>query len=172
MTTNRISLAERVQRLEDIEAIRTLWHSYMLLYDRGGAHEELGRMFTEDAILEARGADSGDRYWRGRAAIETDFFRRVSPLRPADDQRVYSGHHGTTCDIEVAADSARLVGRFFEMTGRGQGTLLAISGTHTLQCRRESTGWVIQSLTIEITFCAQLDTVEPRTAFLGKPPEE
>lgn len=170
MTGDSQSLEERVQRLEDTDSLRALWHSYMLLYDRGGAREELGDMFSDDAIFEARGADSGDRAWRGRDVIEREFFERVSPPRPADDDRVYSGHHGTTCEVEVSGDTAVLAGRFFELTGRGSGTLLAIGGTHTLRFRRAASRWMIESFVLQITFCAQLDTVEPRTAFLGKPP--
>jgi hypothetical protein len=162
---------ERLRRLEDAEAIRALWHRYLFLFDLGGAHQELGRMFTEDAVLESRGADSGDRAWQGRSSIESEFFRVVSPARPEPDDRVYSGHQGTTFEVDLEGNTARLRGRFFEMTGRGAGTLLAVGGTHTLDLRRGPAGWLIEHLTIQITFCAQFDTVDPRTAFLGKPPQ-
>jgi len=165
-------LEERLRRLEDNEEIRSLWHRYLLLFDRGGAHGEIAEMFTEDAVFETHGADGPDRVLRGRASIDRDFLRVVSPPRPENDGRVYSGHQGTLCEIVIERDSARLLGRFFEMTGRGPGRLLAVGGTHALDLRREPGGWRVAGLVMQLTFCAQFDTVEPRTAFLGKPPAE
>jgi hypothetical protein len=164
------SVEERVRLMEDAEQIRALWHRYMLLFDRGGAASEIGCMFTEHAVFESRGADSPDRALQGRESIVADFLQVVTPDRPTPDERLYSGHQGTTYQVDVNGDDAQLRGRFFELTGRGKGNLLAIGGFHTLSLRREPSGWLISRLCIDITFCAQFDTVEPRTAFLGKPP--
>ena len=166
------SVEERLRRTEDAEQIRALWHRYMLLFDQGGAAEEIGSMFTEDAVFESRGADSPDRALSGRESIVADFLQVVSPERPTSDERVYSGHQGTTYQVEVDGDDAQLRGRFFELTGRGEGTLLIVGGFHTLALRRKPSGWRISRLCIDITFCAQIDAVEPRTAFLGKPPAD
>jgi hypothetical protein len=165
------SLSRRIRRLEDVEAIRSLWFRYMSLFDRGGAHVEIASMFTENAVLESRGSDNGDRAWSGRAEIEAGFLRVVSPARAVEEARVHSNHHGTTNEVVVDGDDARLDGCFFEMTGRGAGTLLAVAGTHELALRRTGGRWSIARLVIRIGFCAQFDTVEPRTAHLGKPPE-
>jgi len=48
----------------------------------------------------------------------------------------------------------------------------SVGGIHALTFRRHAADWPIGQLTIQLTFCAQFDTVEPRTAFLGKPPTE
>jgi hypothetical protein len=139
----------------------------MFLYDTGGQFEELALLFSDDAILESVGGDNGYRSYNGRNSIVDDFFRITTPARPADDQRVFSGHQGTTFQLSLGGDRAELTGRFFEMTGRGQGTLLAVGGKHQIQLRRESGTWLISRLTIEITYCSQFETVDPRTAFLG-----
>lgn len=165
-------LGDRLRRLEDAEEVRRLWHRYLFLFDRGGAHQEIAGLFSEDAVFESRGADGPDRLLRGRASIDSDFLQVVSPPRPANDDRVYSGHQGTLCELEIEGDSARLLGRFFEMTGRGPGQMLAVGGTHSLELRREAIGWRVSRMVMQLTFCAQLDTVVPRTAFLGKPPSE
>ncbi|MEQ3549758.1 nuclear transport factor 2 family protein [Pseudonocardia nematodicida] len=164
------SLSRRVQYMEDVDALRTAWHRFMSLFDRGGAHAEIAAMFAEDAVFESCGSDNGDRAWHGRASIESGFLRVVSPVRPSDDERVHSGHHGTTHEVRVDGDAGLVEGRFLELTGRGPGTVLAVAGTHTIFFRREGRGWLIRHLVIRIDFCSQLDVVEPRTAFLGKPP--
>ncbi|WP_376707654.1 nuclear transport factor 2 family protein [Nocardioides alcanivorans] len=172
LNQNSPNLEDRIRRLEDAEEIRCLWHRYLLLFDRGGAHQDIAELFTEDAVFETRGADGPDRFLRGRNSIVNDFLRIVSPPRPLKDDRVYSGHQGTLCEMEIHRDSARLLGRFLEMTGRGPGTMLAVGGTHSLDLRREALGWRVAGLVMQLTFCVQLDTVDPRTAFLGKPPSE
>jgi hypothetical protein len=50
---------ERLRRIEDTEAIRAQWHRYMLLYDQGGAHAELEKLFTEEAGLGRGGLLDG-----------------------------------------------------------------------------------------------------------------
>ena len=146
------SLEERLRRTEDAEQIRALWHRYMLLFDRGGAAAEIGSMFTDHAVFESRGADGPDRALRGRESIVAEFFEVVTPERPTFDERVYSGHQGTTCQVEVDGDEAQLRGRFFELTGRGKGTLLTVGGFHTLALRREPSGWRISRLCILANF--------------------
>src|SRR5207249_9301698 len=66
------SLSARVQRLEDLEAIRTTWRDYCMRLDSGD-WPALGDVFTEDAVLEMDGLNalsSGlDGEYRGRKSI-------------------------------------------------------------------------------------------------------
>lgn len=71
------SLEERIQRLEEIEAIRRLKQTYARIADRRGSGAEIAALFTEDGI-----SDDGDfGKTQGRAAIAA-FFDAVKPKLP------------------------------------------------------------------------------------------
>ena len=69
-------LLERVQRLEDIEAIHSAWRAYLFALDSAD-YESLADVFTEDGVVEMVGLDS---YQPGQD--RTDFTdRRLGLLR-------------------------------------------------------------------------------------------
>ena len=49
-------LLARVQRLEDLEAIRRTWHDYMISLD-SRAWKDLADVFTDDGVVEMIGLD-------------------------------------------------------------------------------------------------------------------
>ncbi len=60
------SLEERVQRLEDYEAIRRTWCDYLFNLDAGN-WEPFGEVFTEDATVEIIGiSEERDGIFKGR----------------------------------------------------------------------------------------------------------
>ena len=87
------ALAERIDRLESVEAIKKLKHIYMRYCDLGYPPDKLGPLFAEDAIWTGR--EFG--HHRGRAAIEA-FFGGVSA------QIVFAAHLAMNAIIEVDGD--------------------------------------------------------------------
>ena len=88
-------LAERVDRLESIEAIKKLKHRYMHYCDLGYPPDKLGPLFTEDAVWTSK--DFGHHV--GRHAIEA-FFGGVS------SQIVFAAHLAMNFIIDVDGDRA------------------------------------------------------------------
>jgi len=70
------TLSARVQRLDDLEAIRTTWCDYCMRLDSGD-WPALGDVFTEDAVLEMDGLNALspglDGKYRSRKSIINDF---------------------------------------------------------------------------------------------------
>jgi hypothetical protein len=87
------ALAERIDRLESVEAIKKLKHIYMRYCDLGYPPDKLGPLFAEDAVWTGR--EFG--HHRGRAAIEA-FFGGVSA------QIVFAAHLAMNAIIEVDGD--------------------------------------------------------------------
>lgn len=85
----------RLQRLEDIEAIKNLKHRYCLLCDNDYEPDGLAVLFTEDAVWD--GGPFG--YFDGRDAIK-EFFAGCS------DVIKFAIHHVTNPIIEVDGDTA------------------------------------------------------------------
>jgi hypothetical protein len=72
------SFEERLQVLEDREAIRETWLDYCTRIDVADM-DGLGDVFTEDAMLELEGlARSLDGEYRGRRAIIDDFYAKTA----------------------------------------------------------------------------------------------
>jgi len=92
-------LAQRVARLEAIEAVRTTFHRYLHLLDLAAIDELLG-VFTPDAFVEVMNyppGEGGNIEFRGREALRALY----APLRAGSYR-----HHGTNATIAVAADAA------------------------------------------------------------------
>jgi hypothetical protein len=91
------ALAARVQRLEDLEAIRRVKHEYCAYCDAGYDPEGIASLFLPEGIWDA-GADFG-RYV-GREAI-AGFFRNVGP------SVAFAAHVVTNERIDVEGERAR-----------------------------------------------------------------
>ena len=87
------ALAERIDRLESIEAIKKLKHLYMNYCDLGYPPDKLGRLFADDAVWTSK--DFG--HHRGRPAIEA-FFGGISA------QIVFAAHLAMNFIIDVDSD--------------------------------------------------------------------
>ncbi|GAB5469491.1 MAG: hypothetical protein Kilf2KO_25210 [Rhodospirillales bacterium] len=88
-------LEARIDRLESIEAIKTLKHVYMQHCDLGYLPADLGPLFTDDAVWTS--AVFG--HHQGRKAIE-DFFGGISA------QIVFAAHLAMNFVIDVEGDRA------------------------------------------------------------------
>jgi hypothetical protein len=92
-----LSLAERIDRLESIEAIRELKARYCAHCDDSYAPDAIAALFTEDAVW-----DAGEKFgtYRGREAIRA-FFAGVSKTI------TFAAHLVLNPIIEVDGDRAR-----------------------------------------------------------------
>lgn len=161
MTQQEMTLEQRLQRLEDIEAVRDTWHEYMLSLD-AGAWDALLDVFTEDANFEVVGFDPelfnlqpSDLRHHGRDAIVNGFYRKLPgaaerAARKPGARRV--GHHGTDLRVSLNGDEAGTIAYFLELDGSG----LVFAGTYEHRMRREPDRWRIASMRATIIYTQQL----------------
>ena len=159
MESERSDLLGRLQRLEDLEAIRRVWHDYMITLD-SRAWTELADVFTEDAVVEMIGLDflrsgADGTYSGGGAAIVRDFYNAVTgPPRPAPI--LATGHNGSNLSIDLDGDQATTSAYFWEIVA---GSVLLV-GTYQHRFRREPGHWRIAHLRIKVTYAARLAASE------------
>jgi len=99
-----LPLDERIARIEDTLAIRTLWAHYAYLADTEDSGDAISALHTPTAVWEAQGPGNFGRY-EGRDAIRSFFenLYAVSPFR----------HHAMTNDyIDLADDRSRATARW------------------------------------------------------------
>jgi hypothetical protein len=138
------SLEARVQRLEDIEAIRVLKHRYATLCDDGYRADPLAALFTEDAVWD--GGVLGR--FEGRAAIHA-FFAGCSKTVP------FAIHHLMNPVIEVQGDDA--TGDWFLLEplvfAKGDRAYWMAAHYHD-RYRREDGAWRFAHVKIDLTLLA------------------
>lgn len=133
MTTELEALSARVQRLEDLEAVRATWLNYCNRLDAFD-YDRLGDVFSEDAALEVSGLSPGlDGSYAGRHTIIEDFYRKTD-VQPSADVRVglMTGHLSTNMQIELHGDEATTLASFFEIVDDN----LVLIGTYQHRMRR------------------------------------
>src|SRR5690242_7691993 len=102
-------LTQRVQRLEDIEAVRRTWHDYMAFLD-SRRWEELADVFTADGAVEMIGLDASrpgggapgtirDGIYRGRRSIIDDFYNVGARSGQPLTRRPATGHLGSNLRV-------------------------------------------------------------------------
>jgi len=154
METDLAALAARLQRLEDLEAVRATVHDYCNCLDRGD-FTALADVFTENAELELMGlARSLDGTYRTRRSIIDDFY-----VRTADPSThgYMTGHISTNMQIEVDGDTATTLAYFFEIV---DGLLLI--GTYQHRLRRDPDRWRFAFLRIAVRYRSRLESSDLR----------
>ena len=163
-------LAARVQRLEDLEAIRSTWRDYCTRLDSAD-WAGLGDIFTEDATLEIDGLSAElDGSYQGRASIIADMYQQTGTVVAADaTPRFSTGHLSTNMQIELDGDAATTLAYFFEIVGNDR----VLIGTYQHRFRREADRWRFAFLRIAIRYRARLETSEvggqPLAPLLARP---
>jgi len=146
------SLEARVQRLEDIEAIRVLKHRYATLCDEGYQADPLAALFTEQAIWD--GGMLGR--FEGREAIRA-FFAGCATTVP------FAIHHLGNPIIEVSGDEA--TGHWFLLEplvfAKGSQAFWMAARYHDRYLRTPD-GWRFADVKIELTM------LSPYEAGFGK----
>lgn len=159
MDDGQPDLLARLQRLEDLEAIRRVWHDYMLRLD-SRAWPELADVFTDDAVVEMIGLDflrsgADGTYSGGGEAIVADFYSSVTGQRsPAPV--LATGHNGSNLSIDLAGDGATTSAYFWEIVA---GSVLLV-GTYQHRFRRDPDQWRMAHLRIKVTYAARLTATE------------
>lgn len=158
VSTELEQLAARVQRLEDLEAVRSTWLDYCNRLDRGDLGG-LGDVFTEDAELEMQGlGPSLDGVYRGRRSIIEDFYRRTGASSPPTDMGLMTGHLSTNMQISMAGDEATTLAYFFEIVDDN----LVLIGTYQHRMQRDPERWRFARLRITVRFRARIEASELR----------
>ena len=149
METDLAALAARVQRLEDLDAVRATVHDYCNCLDRG-AFADLADVFTEDAELELMGlARSLDGTYRTRRSIIDDFYARTAD---PSSHRFMTGHITTNLQIDLDGDTATTLGYFFEIVDD-----LLLIGIYQHRLRRDPDRWRLAFLRIAIRYRSRLE---------------
>ena len=144
MVADLTAVAARLQRLEDLEAVRACWLDYCNRLDLGdfGA---LGDVFTPDADLEMDGLGPRlDGTYRGRRSIVDDFYARTG--RPSGSAHLMTGHLSTNMQVELEGDEATTLAYFFEIVDDN----LLLIGTYQHRMRRCPDRWRFAALRISI----------------------
>lgn len=154
------ALAARLQRLEDLEAIRTTWRDYAIRLDAFQL-DRLADVFTEDAVLEVDGLNTlggqADGPYRGRKAIIEDFYGKVANMPALAVRGAHStGHIATNMQIELDGDEATTLGYFFEIVAND----LVLIGAYQHRMRREADRWRIAFKRIAVRYKAKLQVSE------------
>lgn len=140
-----MELDTRMQRLEDLEAIRTLKYRYCQACDDDHNPDKLGPLFTEDAVWEATVMSRAE----GRSAIQ----KLLGDLGRSGTIR-NSAHHALNPVIEVNGDSAkghwRLIMLYTGINPDGSVHFSRIIGWYDEQYRRTADGWQISHLHCEV----------------------
>lgn len=142
MTQN--DLEARIQRIEDIEALKQLKYRYAEACDDDYDHERLAPLFTKDAVWD--GGVMGR--FEGRDAIR-DFFAGCSKTV------TFAIHHVLNPIIEVEGD--RATGRWFlwEPIVFAQGdAALWLAGRYDDRYVREEGLWRFERVTIDVRMLA------------------
>ena len=135
-------LAQRIARLEDIEAIRVLKADYCAACDADHDPALVGPLFTDDAVWEATGITRAE----GRAAIE----RYMQSVRDGGGL-VRSAHNVFNPRITVDGDSATVHWRLLMLATLEPGDrFLRIIGSYTERYARTADGWRIASLLCDV----------------------
>jgi len=143
------TLEERVQRLEDIEAIRRLKIRYAALCDAQYDPDGLASLFTDDAVWDG-GSDFG--VHQGKQAIHA-FFAGVSK------QITFALHFmiGHAIDIAPSGDEASGTWYLLEpatMNGRA----VWIAATYNDRYRKVGGQWLFSHVKINLAFITPYET--------------
>lgn len=136
------TLEQRIQQLEDIEAIRRLKAAYCDACDNDHDGDAVAALFTEDGTWQYEGREANV----GKAAIAANMYR----VREQGGMRC-SAHIVSNPDIEVEGDQAtgnwRLVMMFSLHDGQG---FYRIIGRYQESYVRQDGRWLFQTLLVKV----------------------
>jgi hypothetical protein len=146
-------LAARLQRLEDLEAVRATWLDYCHQLDVGD-FAALGDVFTPDAALEMDGLGPGlDGRYESRQDIIERFYARTGRPTAGSGLRHMTGHLSTNMQIELDGDEATTLAYFFEIVDDN----LVLIGTYQHRLRRHADRWRFAFLRITVRYRGRLE---------------
>ncbi|MDR9827000.1 nuclear transport factor 2 family protein [Vibrio sp. FNV 38] len=139
-----LTLEQRIQRLEDLEEIRTLQASYGQAVDKGWNGKEINsdkvpELFTEDAVWTNPKMSI---YLQGHQQI-MEFFSAMNANNP------FFMHSFTNPRIEVDGDNAKAKWVLFSPM-KSDGHLVCMLADYDMEYVRTTEGWRIQSLRLNV----------------------
>jgi SnoaL-like protein len=145
--SDRQSIEERIQRLEDIEALKRLKHRYCTHCDDGYLADQLAALFTEEAVWD--GGLLGR--FEGRDAIREHFAsgsKRVS----------FAIHHVTNPMITVDGDQATCDWLLWEPIVFARDSQAAwMAARYHDRCRRVGDEWLFEHVAIDLRALSPYD---------------
>lgn len=158
-------LERRLQRLEDIEAIKQLKARYCALCDANYDADGLAELFTEDALWDggntfgvAQGREAIRKHFTGASARVTIARHQVmNPIVEIDGDEA-SGHW-------LLFQPCTNAGR--DETGAVVEEAVWLAATYADTYRRETTGWLISSTIIDVAFFTSFDAGWVEQRFLA-----
>ncbi len=160
MTTTLEALAARLQKLEDLEAIRHTWRDYCKCLDsedwRG-----LADIFRADGVLEMVGLNTLvsdiDGLYAGREDIIQRFYQPAVASAANIGQGLFAtGHISTNMQIDLAGDEASTLAYFFEIVANNT----VLIGTYQHRLQRDADRWRFKHLRISVRYHAELSTAQ------------
>jgi SnoaL-like domain len=134
------TLAERIDRLEQIEALKQLKYRYCAAVDANYDAAAIASMFTEDGVWD--GGDLG--YYSGRDAIYQSFLEPNASVQ-------WMRHCVLNPIIEITGDRAQCQWYMWLPKISLDGTSRSFQGgTHVDQCRRVDGRWLFESMQVRL----------------------
>jgi ketosteroid isomerase-like protein len=138
------TLEERIQRLEDIEAIKNLKARYAAVCDDQYNPEEAIKLFTEDAVWDG-GEDFG--VHKGREAIK-EFFAGVS------ENLIFAVHYFLQPIIKVNENGETASAKWYlwQAATMRDGTAVWVSGLEHDKYRKINGQWLMSEMKLDLFF--------------------
>lgn len=151
-------ILERLQYLEDLEAVRHTWRDYCIRLDSED-WPALADVFCDDGILEMIGLDALlpgiDGVYRSRQTIIDDFYIPAIEGAANPAAKLFAtGHISTNMQIDLDGDEARTLAYFFEIVANNT----VLIGTYQHRMQREQDRWRFAFLRISVRYHAELAT--------------
>lgn len=132
------------------------WHDYLFGLD-SRRWDELGDVFTHDAVLESTGLDyrnpGRDGTYDGRDVILRDFYGSEKARPETANGLFRTGHFGTNLRIKLEGDEASTLSYYFEIVNNTE----VLAGTYQNRMRRDPDRWRIAFLRIAVMFRGRID---------------
>lgn len=156
MATSLEEIVTRLQRLEDLEAVRHTWRDYCKCLD---AEDWVGLadVYAPDGVLEMLGLDALvpgiDGVYRGREAIIERFYKPAIDSAANPAKGIFAtGHLSTNMQIDLQGDEATTLAYFFEILANDT----VLIGTYQHRMRRDPDRWRFRFLRIAVRYHAEL----------------
>lgn len=144
------SLVSRVQRLEDIEGIRTLKNVYHL-YINDCRFEEIGNLFTDDAIVDMGYMHPSAEPCRGQAAI-AEWYSTLTGAVGLSQLKQFTHNHTIETDGDEASGWSFLEARY------GQGTAsYNVAAKYEETYRKVDGLWLFSAIRLKIYFTVPME---------------
>lgn len=136
----KTTLAERLDRLEQIEALKQLKYRYCAAVDANYDADAIASMFTDDGVWD--GGDLG--YFSGREAIRKSF-------QEPNLSVLWMTHGVMNPIIEIDGDRARCQWyMWLPKIAHGGASKSFQGGTHVDQCRRIGNQWLFEIMQVRL----------------------